>query len=65
MERDMFAAGVIDPLKVEKTALKYATSVAGILITTECVVSPEAQNIDLVPKDEVSARTDENYGGGF
>jgi chaperonin GroEL len=65
MEADMFAAGVIDPLKVEKTALKYATSVAGILITTECVVSPEAQNIDLVPKDEVSARTDENYGGGF
>ena len=65
MEDDMFAAGVIDPLKVEKTALKYATSVAGILITTECVVSPEAQNIDLVPKDELSARVDENYGGGY
>ena len=65
MEDDMFAAGIIDPLKVEKTALKYATSVAGIFITTECVISPEAQNIDLVPKDEVSARIDENYGGGF
>lgn len=65
IEKDMFAAGVIDPFKVEVTALKYATAVAGIFITTECVISPEAQNIDLVPKDELSARTDENYGGGY
>ena len=65
IEKDMFAAGVIDPFKVEVTALKYATAVAGIFITTECVISPEAQNIELVPKDEISARTDENYGGGY
>lgn len=65
LEKDMFEAGVIDPLKVEKTALLYATSVAGIFITTECVVSPEAQNIELVAKDELSERTDPNYGGGF
>ncbi len=63
IEKDMFAAGIIDPVKVEKTALAYATSVAGIFITTECVVTDESQNINLVPNDEISERTDANYGG--
>ena len=63
IEKDMFEAGVIDPIKVEKTALIRATAVAGIFITTECVVSPEAQNISLIPKDEISERIDPNYGG--
>ncbi|MCK5535609.1 MAG: chaperonin GroEL, partial [Bacteroidales bacterium] len=32
---DMFNAGIIDPLKVTKTALIMATSVASMIITTE------------------------------
>ncbi len=35
----MYSAGIIDPTKVTKTALKKAASVAGTLLTTECVVS--------------------------
>ncbi len=62
IEKDMFKAGIIDPVKVEKTALAYSTSVAGIFITTECVITDEAQNIDLIPNDEISERTDANYG---
>ena len=36
---DMFEVGIIDPTKVTKTALKKAASVAGTMLTTECVVS--------------------------
>ncbi|WP_456457468.1 chaperonin GroEL, partial [Nitratifractor sp.] len=36
---DMFAAGIIDPLKVERIALQNATSVASLLLTTEATVS--------------------------
>jgi len=35
----MVAKGIIDPAKVVKTALKNAASVAGILITTNCVIT--------------------------
>lgn len=35
---DMFAAGVIDPTKVTRTAIANAVSVAGMLLTTEAVV---------------------------
>lgn len=62
IENDMFKAGIIDPVKVEKTALAYSTSVAGIFITTECVITDEAQNIEMIPNDEISERTDPNYG---
>ncbi|GGE59620.1 chaperonin GroEL [Actibacterium pelagium] len=36
---DMFSFGVIDPAKVTRTALEDAASVAGLLITTECMVA--------------------------
>jgi chaperonin GroEL len=36
---DMFEAGIIDPLKVERIALQNATSVASLLLTTEATVS--------------------------
>jgi chaperonin GroEL len=62
IEEDMFKAGIIDPVKVEKTALAYSTSVAGIFITTECIITDENENISLVPTDEVSERTDFDYG---
>ena len=36
---DLFAQGVIDPLKVVRTALQDASSVAGLLVTTEAMVA--------------------------
>src|SRR5213592_152022 len=36
---DLVKAGVIDPTKVTRTALQNAASIAGLLLTTECVVS--------------------------
>ena len=36
---DLFAAGVIDPTKVSRIALENAASIAGMLLTTECVVA--------------------------
>jgi chaperonin GroEL len=35
---DMFADGVIDPKKVTRTAIQNATSVVGMILTTECMV---------------------------
>jgi chaperonin GroEL len=35
---DLVRAGVIDPTKVTRTALQNAASIAGLLLTTECVV---------------------------
>ena len=36
---DMFESGIIDPCKVTRTALEKAASVAGTLLTTECVIT--------------------------
>ena len=36
---DMFEAGIIDPTKVTRTALQNAASIAGLLLTTEAIVS--------------------------
>lgn len=36
---NLFDAGVIDPTKVSRVALENAASIAGMLLTTECVVS--------------------------
>jgi chaperonin GroEL len=36
---DMFAAGVLDPTKVTRTALQNAASVAGLLLTTEAMIA--------------------------
>ena len=47
---DMFEFGIIDPAKVTRTALQNAASVAGLLITTEVVVSEIPQeNGDPIP----------------
>jgi len=45
---DLVEAGVIDPTKVVRTALQNAASIAGLLLTTECVVVER-------PKDEPAA----------
>jgi chaperonin GroEL len=36
---DMFAAGIVDPTKVERVAMQNAVSVASLLLTTEATVS--------------------------
>ncbi len=36
---DMVAAGIIDPTKVTRSALQNAASIAGLLLTTECMIT--------------------------
>lgn len=43
---DMFAAGIIDPTKVTRTALQNAASVAGLLLTTECMIAEQVNDDD-------------------
>jgi chaperonin GroEL len=38
---DMFEAGIVDPLKVTRLALENASSIAGLILTTECMVTEE------------------------
>lgn len=45
---DMFKAGIIDPVKVTKSALQNAVSIAGLMLTTECIV------VDLLEEKPVS-----------
>ena len=42
----MFAAGIIDPTKVVRVALENAASVAGMLLTTECVITESPKEAD-------------------
>lgn len=35
---DMFDAGIVDPAKVTRSALQNAASIAGMVLTTECIV---------------------------
>jgi len=53
---DMFEAGIIDPLKVERVALQNAVSVASLLLTTEATVSE-------LPKEEKAAPAMPDMGG--
>lgn len=39
----MLAAGVIDPTKVSRVALENAASIAGMLLTTECVIADKPE----------------------
>jgi len=52
---DMFKAGIVDPAKVVRTALQDASSIAGLLITTEACI---------VDKKEESAAP-HSHGGGM
>ncbi|MDC0249353.1 chaperonin GroEL [Flavobacteriales bacterium] len=45
----LYKAGVIDPAKVVRVALENAASVAGMLLTTECVVSDIAEETPPMP----------------
>ena len=61
-EADMIKAGIIDPLKVTRTALENAVSVASMLLTTEVAIT------DLPKKDdgmEAAAAAAAMAGGGM
>jgi chaperonin GroEL len=53
---DMIAAGIIDPTKVTRLALENAASIAGLLLTTEAVISD-------IPEDKPEAP--HMHGGGM
>ena len=46
---DLVKAGVIDPTEVTRTALQNAASIAGLLLTTECVVVDKPENESAMP----------------
>ncbi|MDO5581668.1 MAG: chaperonin GroEL [Planctomycetia bacterium] len=54
---DLVEAGIIDPVKVVRVALKNAASVAALLLTTSCLLTE-------IPKDEPAA-PDPGMGGGM
>ncbi len=46
---NMFEAGIIDPTKVVRVALENAASVAGMLLTTECVITESKKDEPQMP----------------
>ena len=46
---DMLEMGILDPTKVTRSALQFAASIAGLMITTECMVTelPKEEKVDL------------------
>ncbi|KQC11002.1 MAG: molecular chaperone GroEL [Candidatus Cloacimonas sp. SDB] len=48
---DLFKAGIIDPAKVVRSALQNATSISGLFLTTECIVTdiPEEDKMPAMP----------------
>lgn len=55
---DMIEMGILDPAKVTRTALQAAGSVAGLMITTECMIAE-------IPKEEAPAMPDMGGMGGM
>ncbi len=56
---DMFEAGIVDPAKVTRSALQNAASIAGMVLTTECIVVDKPE-----PKDGAAAGAGGGMGGG-
>src|SRR5213594_3130647 len=46
---DLVKAGVVDPKKVTRTALQNAASIAGLLLTTECLITEVPEKKDKAP----------------
>ena len=53
---DMIQAGIIDPVKVTRSALQNAASIAGMLLTTEALITE-------VPKEESPMMPGGGMGG--
>jgi chaperonin GroEL len=56
---DLVKAGVVDPTKVTRTALQNAASIAGLLLTTECMIT------EIPEKDKAPAGGHGGGGGGM
>ncbi len=56
---DLVKAGVVDPKKVTRSALQNAASIAGLLLTTECLIT------DAPEKDKAPAGGGHSHGGGM
>jgi chaperonin GroEL len=56
---DLVKAGVIDPTKVTRTALQNAASIAGLMLTTEAMIS------DIPEKKEAGGGGHQHGGGGM
>jgi chaperonin GroEL len=56
---DLVKAGVVDPKKVTRSALQNAASIAGLLLTTECLIT------DAPEKDKAPAGGGHGHGGGM
>ncbi len=46
---DLLKAGVVDPTKVTRTALQNAASIAGLLLTTECMITEIPEKKEAAP----------------
>ncbi|MGL6283764.1 MAG: TCP-1/cpn60 chaperonin family protein, partial [Microcoleaceae cyanobacterium] len=57
---DLFAAGIVDPAKVTRSATQNAASIAGMVLTTECIVVDKPE-----PKDNAPAGAGAGMGGDF
>ncbi len=55
---DMVEMGVLDPTKVTRSALQHAASVAGLMLTTDCMVAE-------LPKEDAPAMPDMGGMGGM
>jgi len=55
---DLVKAGVVDPKKVTRTALQNAASIAGLLLTTECLITE-------IPEKEKPSPAGHGPGGGM
>ncbi len=55
---DLVKAGVVDPTKVTRTALQNSASIAGLLLTTECMIT------EIPEKKEAPAGGGHGHGGG-
>src|SRR6266511_2665369 len=47
--KDLVKAGVVDPNKVKRTALQNASSIAGLLLTTECLITEIPEKKEKAP----------------
>ncbi|MBN2188660.1 MAG: chaperonin GroEL, partial [Chitinispirillaceae bacterium] len=46
---DLMKAGVMDPAKVVRCALENASSIAGLILTTECIIAEKPEKKDKAP----------------
>ena len=46
---DLLAAGIVDPAKVTRSALQNAASIAGMVLTTECIVADLPEKKEAAP----------------